>query len=364
MTDDMLEQTTEGRAWAAFCDTLLENGRYVLSRPLAQSSLDRAEGLRHVTRVARLALEQFVENYDPLHPWLWRGCRENIKLGADNPDTIAYLAPLDARYDYCLRGKRNSVRYLSIGTYYGKDYGKTGRAGCGGSIEGDELILDDGGRFEIIISATEKPGQWLRMDPDTYQLIIRQTFLDRETEKLAHLEISRVTPVEDGSGLDLPTFTANLEGASKYLTGSVSVFNRWAEAFSEDPNKLAELPSHLRSAGQTDPTLVYYMGYWRVAQDEALVITVMPPECEYWSMQINNIWMESLDFRTHRIGINKHGAAYEPDGSIRIIVSHRDPGHPNWLQLAAHLQGTMTFRWIKASRHPVPNTALMPFDRL
>jgi hypothetical protein len=57
--------------------------------------------------------------------------------------------------------------------------------------------------------------------------------------------------------------------------------------------------------------------------------------------------MESLDYRYHRIHVNSKTAVYEPDGSIRIVVAHRDPGHPNWIRTAGHLHGTMCFRWVR-----------------
>jgi hypothetical protein len=48
--------------------------------------------------------------------------------------------------------------------------------------------------------------------------------------------------------------------------------------------------------------------------------------------------MESLDYRHHRIHLNPHTAQLERDGSLRIVVAHRDPGprYPNWLETTGH----------------------------
>ena len=62
--------------------------------------------------------------------------------------------------------------------------------------------------------------------------------------------------------------------------------------------------------------------------------------------------MESLDYRYHQIHVNKHTAHYNEDGSVRVVISHADPGHKNWIETAGHKEGTMCWRWIGAEDHP------------
>jgi hypothetical protein len=30
-----------------------------------------------------------------------------------------------------------------------------------------------------------------------------------------------------------------------------------------------------------------------------------------------------------------------------VIVAHKDPGHPNWIQTCGHNEGTMCWRWYR-----------------
>ena len=94
------------------------------------------------------------------------------------------------------------------------------------------------------------------------------------------------------------------------------------------------------------------------------MIEVTPPECMSWNFQLNNHWMESLDYRYFRVHVNKHTARYEPDGSVRIVVAHEDPGLPNWIQTLGHDRGTMCFRWIRAAAHPRPATRVVALASL
>ena len=74
--------------------------------------------------------------------------------------------------------------------------------------------------------------------------------------------------------------------------------------------------------------------------------------------------MESLDYRYHTIHTNKHLAHYEDDSSVRLVVAHENPGHPNWLETAGHSSGTMCFRWVRAKEHPQPQTRLIKLTDL
>jgi len=98
--------------------------------------------------------------------------------------------------------------------------------------------------------------------------------------------------------------------------------------------------------------------------DEALVIEAMPPECQHWNFQLNNYWMESLDYSNYQIHTNKYLATYRSDGSVRIIVAHQNPELPNWINTVGHECGTMCFRWIKAKTHPQPTTRVVKHSDL
>jgi len=54
----------------------------------------------------------------------------------------------------------------------------------------------------------------------------------------------------------------------------------------------------------------------------------------------------------------------QPDGSVRIVVAHEDPGVPNWVNTVGHSQGTMCFRWIRATEHPQPRTRVVKRSEL
>jgi len=361
--DDTTQRIMDGSLWEEFCETLKSAGAVVLRERSPQNPFDRAEGYRYLSRLVRLALEKFVEHDDPTVPTFYRLSHETGKIGCDNPDSFYQNAAISGQYEYRLSGTRGTVSYLGFGTYYGQ-YGSKARSGCSGYLEADDLVVDADGRFEITLSCERRPGNWLSMQSDTSMLIVRQNFLDREHERPAELRIERMGAQGPPEPLSIDHFARGLSDAGLFVVGTAALFANWAEGFSEHPNQLRALDPAVTGGAHGDPNIFYYMGYWTLRPDEALVIEAKPPECEYWNFQLNNYWMESLDYRYHRIHHNKHTTRYRPDGSFRLVVAHADPGVPNWIDTAGHASGTMGLRWIKASSHPQPTTRVVKLTEL
>ena len=48
---------------------------------------------------------------------------------------------------------------------------------------------------------------------------------------------------------------------------------------------------------------------------------------------------------------------FEPDGSFKLVVAHRDPGMPNWLDTAGHREGVVFCRWLQSQELPEQPTS-------
>jgi hypothetical protein len=121
------------------------------------------------------------------------------------------------------------------------------------------------------------------------------------------------------------------------------------------------------NAAGGDASILYHHSYWQLKEDEALVITFTPPDCDTWNFQLNNYWMESLDYRYFNIALNKHTAVMRADGRVRMIVAHADPGLPNWIDTCGHTEGTMCLRWYRLrndAQPVVPDCAVVPVQQL
>ena len=331
-----------------------------------RDAFSQAEGYRYLSRLARAGQTAFVEHADPRAPVLHRVADETTKLGADNPDNYYQTAAISGAFDYRISGQRNSVAYLGFGTQAGH-YGQGGGMPPTGYIEAGEIEMDENGRFELILSSRRHDGNWLPMTSETGTLIVRQTFLDRQSEAPADLHIERINCSEDErhpSPLTPKTLDEGLKSASTLVAGASFLFAKWARDLQRHSNRLPMFDPEVSKAAGGDPNIVYYHSHWALAEDEALLIEVTRPQWEYWNFQLNNYWMESLDYRYHNIHTNKHLAHYEEDGSVRLVVAYEYPELPNWIDTAGHASGTMCFRWVRSETHPQPQTRVVRLREL
>lgn len=350
------------QAWADFCAKLAKAGDVILAPDVPADPLVQAEGFRYLSRLARLGLEQYVEAADPDFPFFYVLSHETAKIGADNPDNKYLNASICGTSDYRITGTRGSMFYFSI-VANAMRYHIDGSCTATGSLMSDQIEWGPNGEVEIIASMTPQPGNWLRLEADTSVIIIRQSALDRAGEQPGSFRIERIGGPAVPAPLDPAKLHAGLAAAGQFVGGVAATFADWTRRFRAHPNQFAPIDQSLFQKGGGSPDIYYAHGYWAIAADEAWVIEVTPPDCYYWNFQIDNWWMESFDYRFRQITLNKHSARLEPDGSVRIIASARDPNVNgfvgNWVDTSGHSVGTALLRWAGATEHPLPTTRIV-----
>jgi hypothetical protein len=348
-----------------------------------KNGFDQAEGYRYLTRILRAGLESFLECNDtnaPVLAALANGLREGpIKLGSDNPDNLYQNANLDSRETYLLKGDRGQAQYLGFGSQAGT-YGQAGGLATVMYIDYADLKeLNPDGSFEIILSGTRPAkGNWLELrdpskgGPTQAMLIVRQTFRNRLVEVPAKLTIKRISGPHEPSHLTCSKVEESLQTIALFVCGATMMFSRWSLGFQKHPNTLPLFDQEASNKAGGDPQIRYYHSYWELkCPDDCLMIESLPLDCEYWNFQLNNHWMESLDYRYFTVHVNKWTANYHPTtGQVRVIVAHKNPEEHcseevlkkirpyNWIDTCNHKQGQMSWRWvkIKVPEDKVPKT--------
>jgi hypothetical protein len=204
------------------------------------------------------------------------------------------------------------------------------------------------------------------MQPDTTMLVVRQMMADWRHDVPATLTLECLDGAKQPEPLSAVRLDQGLTAAAGYVRGCAQTFTNFSETL-KDKIPLNTIDGSLqdffmRSGG--DPNIFYLQGYWRLAADEALVIESDVPDCLFWNFQLDNYWMESMDYRYLQVALNKFSAKYTADGRLKLVIAARDPGTGNFIDTAGHTEGGMILRWVRAKTHPTPQCRVVKLDAL
>jgi hypothetical protein len=358
-----------------------------------------AEGYRYLLGFVYGAIGRALD--DPLFPHFRRAIEPTDKSTIDNADAVYLYAPIDGARSYRIRGRavpgRKPPHYVIFETpsgYVG-DSGsiaelRPGTRANGGVLDSSGLALAADGSFEILL-APERPaghaGNFLATRAErrgteyvSRWVVLRELFHDWEHEDPLDLEIVRIgAEGEHPPPLDPARAAELLRRVGTITNHQMRYWNEFYAVPLETyrdmngdgvqfmPRNALNAPN---SAGHWggQATNLYAGGTFDLAPDEALVIeTRAPVEPAYAGFHLANLWGESLDFANHQSSLNGFQAEADPDGARRYVVSHRDPGVPNWLDTTGLPQGFLTCRWAYSTPPaalPATRVAKVGFDAI
>lgn len=354
-------------AWLDFCDALKQAGSTLTRAPLADDPLSLAEGHRHLLRMIRLGFECVSEYGDAQHPRLFPMASATKLSEGVTSDARYHQAFLDGGANHVVRGHRGDAPLIEIGAYAGR-LGLHEANELLGCLTEAELEVDADGRFEIALGPDERPGNWIRTDARTKCLFIREYAHDWSATRGALFELHREGAAAEPAPLTMEHIEEALERTARFVQTApaawADISDYWAE------NALNRIVPQEGASSDTDIVVPsghrFACGYFRLAEDEALVVRFAPPSgAAYWGIHLDNYWYEPLSWEDVRSQRNDQTVRYEPDGTVVLVISDRDPGDDaNWLDTQAHTQGSIVFRWSRSDA-PCPEfaCAVVPVDR-
>jgi hypothetical protein len=115
-------------------------------------------------------------------------------LGGDTADAFYHFAPVDPRRTYRIRGPRRDAVYFSLTIYGGPTDGRwSNRLVC--TLNDRVLQFGPDGSFEILVSAREHPGNWMKLEDDAVALVTRDYLIDPVHGRQASFAIESLDPV-------------------------------------------------------------------------------------------------------------------------------------------------------------------------
>ena len=342
--------------------------------PVTEQSL--AEGYRYLLGFVFSGIERSFGE-DPDVPYFRRAIQPIDKATIDNADALYLSAAIDGTKSYRVRGRLlpKAPQYIIFEAHsvYAGDTGSLAELAPGGraitgSLDSSDLLVDDGGRFEILL-APRRPadysGNFIATATDDGAasarfLIVRMLFHDWENETAPELHIAQIgNEGTHPAPVDPVTAAHSLRRIGSIVESQMTFWNQFYDLVLEahgdkngdgvtlmPRNDLNEPALANLAMGGGQSTNVYSGGVYDLADDEALLVeVVVPVQPAYMGFHLSNLWGESLDYANHTCSLNGFQSEPDPDGTYRYVVAGTDPGVPNWLDTVGHPSGFLALRW-------------------
>jgi hypothetical protein len=348
--------------WNEFVECLRSLPQRMLAKlPEAQRSSAQVQ-----QEIGRLALEAIASSVldalsnDTDHPEWLPQIGQLLNVGQPNADTIYRVARVSPDGIYRLRGRRGGLRMFNV-SQSPPSPGEPGFKPEGGARTAHDfsvLKVDEKGRFDVILSRkfpAGHKGDWWKLEPTTTKLLLRMVSADWRGEENPTISIER---------LDVPVVrprpsAVTLEDRLRHLPRAIDfialLFVDHVEVLRRTGfvNKL-KVFDIAQMGGLTGQ--FYYEGAYDLKDEEALIVeSKVPGRCHYRSLILTNGIYETTDWINNHSSLNDAQSKLDADGILRIVVSAKDPGVPNWLDTAGYAQGLIQGRWFDCDSRPIPS---------
>jgi hypothetical protein len=315
---------------------------------------DLADGYRAMMHLLSAGLDLVGES-DPERPAFNRMVSPFRKFQGDNPDAIYFSTLIRDDRAYRIRGNVAGAAYTSISTerYNDKDHYPTG---VPLAVSDKELKVAHDGSYEMILSPTERPGNWSKLEPGVGSITTRHYFeLERSvaTDPFKVIPLS-IEPLDPVAPRPAPTDAS--------IAAGIRMVASWMRGFTLEqppmmkrvvPNWVSTVPNKFNPPALPDGTIGfanrdahYAMAPYFLKPDEALVMEGKFPRCRFANVMLWNRFLQTYDYLDHRVSLNRKQTKQEGDGSFRIVVAASDPGVANWLDTEGRPMGLIYWRFI------------------
>jgi hypothetical protein len=354
----------------SFADAVLEAEQVITTAPHVRTEQDLAEGYDYLAGSIQASLHM-ARAYQRDFPFFVQSTGPYTKLGLDNPDTLYLHAYLRDSAEYVVTGCRGTTTDLSFQVLNG-DYSPVEVPDSLTAFDDRAIDIAADGTFELQFGPPrpDAPRGYVPLGSGAAMLAVREVYSDWASERRGTLRIQRADRIGAAPPPSTEAQAARRYGvAGKILLSRLQTFLAFPEWFylREPANTLT--PPRRTPGGLA--TQFSSAGHFELAPEEAMIVTVPnagKDVAPYQGIQLGSLWYISLDYINHQTSLTADQARSDPDGMLRFVISERNPGVCNWLELTGRTRGYAQIRWQRLTRDLTaadgPAVQVVPVDQL
>ena len=306
---------------------------------------------RAVMHIIEVALVGYFEK-DARKPDFRRIVTPSRKVTGDNADAIYFDAPVEPTYTYRIDGEMNQAIYFSMTIERNADDDRITET-CG-AINDTQIDIDENGRFTIYLGGEPQERNWLALDEGASRVTTRHYWEHLEPASAdpfwePRLKITCTSDVGVIAPADDDSVSEGIKRVCNAITGRtlnmpILGAGELPAFMSFTPNSFPP-PQQPGEMGLAAADAHYSMAPFFLGPDEALVITGRWPSCRFANVSLWNRFQQTYDYETRSVSLNRSQTQLQEDSSFRIILSHENPGLPNWMDTEGNMFGLVFWRF-------------------
>ena len=318
-----------------------------------------------------------IQQVMPPHTWFGQSFG-GARILYDNPDTIYRMIPVNNSSSYVISGRFAGP--MPADTTFSVLTGLTGTTTA--VLSGNDLVRAADGSFTITVDSRatdpDNPNH-LQLPTGATLIAARNTLSDWNIQEPMSLSVRRIAGPKDNLFSQLGLYDIPVVGPA--LTGSplISALMSIVPPLHNPPMALRAAETAIimclglimepqyMAVATTDPatgdrkapnvftdpvhnasflaTQLQSAGYFQLADDEALVITIDPGNAGYFGVPVTNLWTVTDNYWDVPTSLNIAQSHRNSDGTYTMVVSPTDPGVQNWVSTGGLNQGTVSIRF-------------------
>lgn len=331
-----------------------------------ETGLPSDKSYEYLLELLATSIEMQLSKGDPSAPEFTDWMSGYRKFLGDSPDARYLTAPIDASHDYELTFDMGDADYLGVVIYDTNPLTGWNRAS-------DSLyfLAKNAPRENLIRLASrdtstqtndQTSGYELQLSKTAHTVMVRTYRFNAAVEDNSRIAISvdQTRPMEPVDGA--LSVERRLANTTRFFNDTWRGSRALARATASTANAFdqpAEVSPDFVGIFYPTPDNSYHGGAFDLAPHEHLVINGKAPDAAFWSVTLQNHWMQSLEPNTGQASLRGDEIAVR-DGRYRIWIGALPPPEgENWLSTGGLQQGLVAIRYLLATSEETPTARVV-----